>query len=79
MPGLLAGMATRATGMAIITQEPVSERRRVYGERGLFDFHSGKTHFIIGAKAGADVYPAGRLSGCDFERPSGRDIWTALR
>ena len=62
MPGLLAGMATRATGMAHPRQTTLATMTRSLSEsivgsmasaRSL-DVHSDKTHRMSGAKAGAE-------------------------
>ena len=47
MPGLLAGMTIHATGVASVVGSMASARS--------LDFHSGKTHLVSGAEAGADV------------------------
>ena len=64
LPFLLAGMTTRAAGMAHPRQTTLATMAQSLSESVVgsmasarsLDFHSDKTHLISGAKAGADVY-----------------------
>ena len=71
LPGLLAGMATHATGTAHPRQTTLATMTRNRSESVVgsmararsLDVHSDKTHRMSGAKAGADVCPLGQRRG----------------
>ena len=68
MPGLLAGMATHATGTAHPRQTTLATMMHSLSESVVGymesarppDVHSDKTHRMSGAKAGEDVCPLGQ-------------------
>ena len=80
LPGLLAGMATHATGMAHPRQTALATVAQSLSESVVEsmasarspDIHSDKTRHMSGEKAGADVYPVRGRRGATRGVAAGR-------